>query len=190
MRPLAVTLGVVLLAAGIVRAQEDVQGRMKSWTAALGVECGHCHVPDQWSDSSKPSFLFAQRMSRMVGGLNAGVLRGLEGITCWTCHRGRSIPARLPRAAWEKVQSDHAVEFTGDADRALAMSVYAASLGVDCGHCHAENRADNTKPAWAMVTRMSAIFDDIPKYFEEARQPRTQCYMCHQGAVTPERRPR
>jgi hypothetical protein len=128
-------------------------------------------------------------MSRMVSGLNAGILKDLGGITCWTCHRGRAIPARVPRADWENIQADHAAEFAGDQDRALAMSVYAASLGVDCSHCHTDNRADNAKPAKAMVTRMSAIFDEIPRYFDGSRQPRTQCYMCHQGAVKPERQP-
>jgi hypothetical protein len=189
MRSFAVTVGVVLLAASLVRAQEDVQVRMQSWSTALGVECGHCHVLNQWSDASKPVFGFAQRMSRMVNGLNAGALKDLGGVTCWTCHRGRTIPARVPRGEWEKIQVDHAAEFDGNSERALAMSVYAASLGTDCSHCHTANRADNTKPAKAMVARMSAIFDELPKYFDESRQPRTQCYMCHQGKVKPERGP-
>ncbi len=190
MRSFAVAAAFVVGATTGLLAQDDVQARMKTWSMALGVECEHCHVSNQWTDASKPAFGFAQRMMRMVNGLNGGVLKDLGGITCWTCHRGSSIPARVPRDVWEQIQRDHAAEFEGRPNRALAMSVYAASLGVDCSHCHTANRADNTKPAKAMVARMSAVFDEIPKYFDPSRQPRTQCYMCHQGQVTPERRPR
>ena len=67
------------------------------------------------------------------------------------------------------------------------MSVYAASLGVDCTHCHEADRALNTKAPKAMVAKMLPIFEEIPKHFEKARMPVTQCFMCHQGRVTPER---
>ena len=68
------------------------------------------------------------------------------------------------------------------------MSVYSASLGVECSHCHeAGNWTATTKPAHAMVEKMQPIFDEIPKYFDETRRPTTQCFMCHQGGPTPER---
>jgi hypothetical protein len=169
-------------------AQEDVQARMQGWSKALGVECAHCHVVENWTDASKPTFSFAQRMTRMVDGLNAGPLKELGGVTCWTCHRGRSIPARLARATWETIRDEHVAEFDGP-NRAVAMSVYAASLGVDCSHCHEADRTANTKPPKAMVARMLPIFDEIPKHFDDTRRPVTQCYMCHQGKIKPERAP-
>jgi formate-dependent nitrite reductase cytochrome c552 subunit len=163
---------------------------MQAWSKALGVECAHCHIPDQWADASKPAFAFAQRMMRMVDGLNAGPLKDLGGITCWSCHRGRTIPARLPRESWERIRAEHTAEFEGQPNRALAMSVYAASLGVDCSHCHEPVRTENTKAPKAMVVaRMLPIFEEIPKYFDDARKPVTQCYMCHQGKTKPERGP-
>ena len=80
------------------------------------------------------------------------------------------------------------MDFASKPDRALAMSVYSASLGVECTHCHeAGNWAAATKPAHAMVAKMLPIFDEIPKHFDESRRPTTQCYMCHQGGRTPER---
>lgn len=169
-------------------AQDDVQARMQAWSKALGVECTHCHVADQWTDTSKPVHAFAQRMMTMVDGLNAGPMKELGGVTCWTCHRGRSIPPRLARDTWEAIRTEHAAEFEGT-NRAIAMSVYAASLGVDCSHCHDADRKENTKAPKAMVARMLPIFDEIPKHFDETRRPVTQCYMCHQGKITPERSP-
>ena len=72
----------------------------------------------------------------------------------------------------------------------LAMSVYSASLDVECTHCHeAGNWASAAKPAHAMVEKMLPIFDEIPKHFDQSRMPRTQCYMCHQGQRVPSRKP-
>ena len=185
---LAVTIVLLAAPAG---AQDEVQSRMRDWATALGVPCTHCHVADAWVDRSRPAFEFAQRMSRMVAALNSGPLKDVEAIGCWTCHRGQARPARLPRPLWEAVQSAHAADFASKPDRALAMSVYSASLGVECTHCHeAGNWAAAAKPAHAMVGKMLPIFDEIPKHFDKSRMPLTQCYMCHQGKTIPERQPK
>lgn len=191
MRRFPIALLVVVAWTAAPAAQSDVQVRMRAWSAALGVQCAHCHLDEAWSDQSKPVFAFAQRMHRMLDALNAGLLKDVEAMTCWTCHRGLTRPARLPRPLWEGVQSAHAADFTAKPDRALAMSVYSASLGVECTHCHeAGNWPAATKPAHAMVDKMLPIFDEIPKHFDKARMPTTQCYMCHQGQRIPERAPR
>ena len=193
MNRLMIAFAAVVVAApcAVIDAQEDVQARMRRWSLSLGVQCVYCHVPDAWTDGVKPAYEFAQRMNRMVTALNAGPLKGVEAITCWTCHRGQSRPARLPRPLWEGIQAAHAADFASKPDRALAMSVYAASLGVECTHCHEPgNWTSAVKPAHAMVEKMLPIFDEIPKHFDQSRRPTTQCYMCHQGILTPERRPR
>ena len=184
-------VAIVLFSAATRASQEDVEARMRAWATALGVECAHCHVAGSWTDTSKPAFEFAHRMSRMVAALNAGPLKDVEPIACWTCHRGQARPARLPRPLSEGIQSAHAADFASKPDRALAMSVYAASLGVACTHCHeARNWTAAAKPAHAMVEKMLPIFDEIPKHFDKSRMPQTQCYMCHQGQTIPERQPK
>ena len=171
-------------------AQTDTQARMRAWSTALGVQCTHCHVADAWTDGSKPTHEFAQRMRRMVDALNTGALTRVEPITCWTCHRGQPRPARLPRSLWEGIQSAHTADFATKPDRAVAMSVYSASLGVECTHCHEAGKwTVASKPAHAMVNQMMPIFDEIPKHFDKSRMPLMQCFMCHQGQRTPERRP-
>ena len=168
-----------------------VMARSAPWAAAPGVQCAHCHVDDAWTDASKPTFDFARRMRNMVQGINDGPLKSVEPITCWTCHRGEAKPARLPVAAWQSIREQHVGEFTSP-NAALAMSVYSASLGVECSYCHEPGSfTAPTKPAYAMVARMEAIFDEIPKHFADSpRKPVTQCYMCHQGQRMPERRPK
>ncbi len=177
---------VVMATAVPAVAQDDVATRMTAWSKALGVECTHSHVEGNWTDASKPTFGFAQRMNRMVAALNAGPLRDVGAISCWTCHRGRSTPARLPRASWEKIRDDYQAELA----KRPTHAVYPASLGVECSHCHGADRTLTTKAPMAMVAKMMPIFDEIPKHFDKAvRMPVTQCYMCHQGRVKPERIP-
>ena len=184
----AVLAAVVSGAAPVSESRtQEVTARMQAWSAALGVDCTHCHRAGQWADESMPTFAFARRMQAMVEGLNSGPLRGIGEITCATCHRGKPIPNRLPRRAWETTLADHEAEFAGNKNRGLAMSVYSASLGVDCSHCHETDRSLNTKPPKAIVAKMLPIFDEIPKYFDDTRRPVTQCYMCHQGKIKPER---
>ena len=165
----------------------------RSYNRSLGVDCEHCHSVNDFSDASKPTLDFARRMEKMVLALNEGPLQPMGGISCWSCHRGSAVPARIPRSDWESIATTHASDFAGRPEPlALTMSVYAASLGVDCSHCHvAGDWTAASKPPHEMVKRMLPIFDLIPEYFDRAvRMPRTQCYMCHQGRVRVERTPR
>jgi hypothetical protein len=186
----SVAVVLTLCGAGLQAEGPSDHAVSRLYNRSLGVGCDHCHALNDFADSGKPTFDFARRMERMVRGLNDGPLKELCCISCWSCHRGRATPARLPRADWESIATTHAADFAGGRDGlGLAMSVYAASLGVDCSHCHAPGDwTDASKPPRQTVRLMSTIFDLIPAYFDNAvRMPRTQCYMCHQGHVSVER---
>ena len=76
---------------------------------SLGVHCDHCHVqatPDlsrtpsnaggwQWDRDDKLAKRRAREMMKMVAGLNASSFGGDARVTCYTCHRGGTEPARL-----------------------------------------------------------------------------------------------
>lgn len=155
------------------------------------MECLDCHSPQGSGVPAPPRFHFAQRMVRMVQGLNDGRLKPFGGVTCWTCHRGRSKPPRLPRGSWEAVQAEHSPVFVGPrSDYAVTMSVYTASLGVGCQHCHElEAWAKDSKRQKRIAREMARLFEEIPTYFEATRMPRLQCFMCHQGEQKPRRAP-
>lgn len=185
-----VLTALTILISSADAAQSDGHERSRAYNVALGVNCDHCHVETEWRAATKPTFEFARRMAAMVRGLNAGPLSGRTPISCWSCHRGQPVPARLPRAAWEDVASVQAPAFVGaSAEQRLTMSVYAASLGVGCGHCHVTpDWANGSSPRHATARSMAAIFDLIPTFFDPAvRMPRTQCYMCHHGRPSVER---
>ena len=75
---------------------------------SLGVRCDYCHVqatPDftktpanvggwVWDSDDKPQKRTAREMMQMVIALNAGSFKGESRITCYTCHRGSTQPAR------------------------------------------------------------------------------------------------
>jgi hypothetical protein len=192
-RSVAVAI-IVTAGAVIVRAQATAtpdHATTRGYNVALGVACEHCHTSGNFADATKPTFDFARRMARMVEGLNDGPLKTLSGVTCWSCHRGHTAPPRLPRADWESIAAAHAQEFAGRDTLSLSMSVYSASLGVACSHCHVDGDwAAASKRPYQMVARMATIFELIPTYFDSAvREPRTQCYMCHQGRTRVERTP-
>jgi hypothetical protein len=189
------TFTLAILVAALAAAPESMpdHATSKAYNRALGVECAHCHT-DDFADRSKPALDFALRMERMVAGLNAGPLQDLGGVTCWTCHRGHTVPGRLPAEHWRSVSAAHRADFSGAGEGVdLTMSVYSASLGVECVHCHtAGNWKDASARTHALVRNvMSPIFEMIPKYFEDGpRQPRTQCFMCHHGRTEIPNEPR
>lgn len=77
---------------------------------SLGVRCDYCHVQESpdltrtpsniggwiWDSDDKPQKRTAREMMRMVVDLNAAAFKGEPRITCFTCHRGSTHPARTP----------------------------------------------------------------------------------------------
>jgi len=67
---------------------------------SLGVNCTHCHVPDQWEKDDRPAKQVAREMMKMVGAINNNLLKNIKNlktdsptVNCTTCHRGQIKPA-------------------------------------------------------------------------------------------------
>ncbi|HVG28641.1 MAG TPA: c-type cytochrome [Pyrinomonadaceae bacterium] len=85
--------------------------------ASMGVRCDYCHVTAGknaqgqtnwvWESDDKPQKIAARRMMRMTMQLNQTNLADFHNqkITCYTCHRGSTDPARMP--ALPLAQSGH-----------------------------------------------------------------------------------
>jgi hypothetical protein len=88
---------------------------MRTVAAALGVECGHCHVwtaqgapTNDFPSDLKPEKAKARVMLRMVMDINKTISAGftplgkpaseLVQVQCVTCHRGQVIPTVAPVA--------------------------------------------------------------------------------------------
>lgn len=88
---------------------DELIAAMRGFARGLGVRCDHCHVANppgsaeefDFPNDSKPEKKAARTMLRMVRATNADYLSKVnehgQTVTCWTCHRGQSVPA-LPGA--------------------------------------------------------------------------------------------
>ena len=82
----------------------EVTALMRTFTAALGVQCTHCHVgsPQERFKDEKEQKATARKMLKMVMAVNAdpmGVKAGEPNkVTCYTCHRGVLKPLTAPPA--------------------------------------------------------------------------------------------
>ena len=69
--------------------------------SSLGVKCTYCHVnkDGKWDFPSdeKPEKGTAREMIRMVQGINKANFKGNPAVGCFTCHRGRNEPPRVPQ---------------------------------------------------------------------------------------------
>jgi hypothetical protein len=176
----------------IVTAQDpppqNGHGRAKldEYNRALGVECSHCHVPDQWADDSKAAKATARKMIQMVPMLNVK-LRGVGEVSCWTCHRGQVKPSALPQEAMD-AQIAQWPASVADAHQGtkMTMAVYSASTGLRCGQCHdVTNWKQKSTDKIRMVPRMLSLFAVMQPFMPP--EARTQCYTCHKGSNKPER---
>ena len=90
--------------------QPQVVTIMRAFNAALGVECGHCHI---WTKPGDPSNdmaadtkiekTVAREMMRMTGEINTKLAAAIKKpadqiarVECATCHRGAAIPVTPP----------------------------------------------------------------------------------------------
>ena len=133
-------LGIVMVAASIPSAQAPAAGgqrgaappeptnlkvlpastttaqilpTMRAFSAALGTNCGYCHVwtaagdpSNDYAVDTKPTKLVARVMMQMVGEINqklaANIKKPADQLTavgCMTCQRGEAIPKLPPPAA-------------------------------------------------------------------------------------------
>lgn len=77
---------------------DEVRATMRSFTQALGQRCNFCHVQGDFASDDNPKKTVARSMLTMVGEINAKFPAGKTYVTCYTCHRGKTIPETAPAA--------------------------------------------------------------------------------------------
>jgi hypothetical protein len=193
--PLAALCSAMTLVIAISAAQTpprpDGHGRapLDEYNRALGVECSHCHVPDQWQDESKPPKATARKMTEMVALLNGKLLRGIGEVSCWTCHAGNTQPPRHPRVAIDAQLARWPADVAAaPEDVKLRMAVYSSATGLRCTECHSpENWKRFETDKMRLVPRMAGLFPRMQPFMPPTAQ--TQCYMCHKGENKPKKSP-
>jgi hypothetical protein len=69
---------------------------MASFSRALGVECSHCHVPNQWDQDQVAAKNTARKMLAMVGATIKKYYGGNGPVGCYSCHQGNVKPVLNP----------------------------------------------------------------------------------------------
>ena len=77
---------------------EDVRPMMGAFVRSLGVQCTYCHVQSNFASDENPKKETARMMITMAHDLNTKFPDGKTHVTCYTCHRGKSIPETDPPA--------------------------------------------------------------------------------------------
>ncbi len=77
-----------------IHSRDQLINVMRGFTEALGVNCDFCHNSDNFASDEKIQKRTARLMIKMVANIDSGYLMGpqMEKVTCFTCHRGSSIP--------------------------------------------------------------------------------------------------
>ena len=78
-----------------IPADQVVPG-MQFITASLGVECQFCHVEGAFEKDDKKPKVTARKMMTMMFAINKDNFEGHRAVTCYSCHRGNSVPAGTP----------------------------------------------------------------------------------------------
>jgi Photosynthetic reaction centre cytochrome C subunit len=77
-----------------IHSRDQLMSVMRGFTEALGVKCDFCHNTDNFASDEKMQKRMARVMITMVANIDNNYLVGpqMEKVTCFTCHRGSSIP--------------------------------------------------------------------------------------------------
>jgi photosynthetic reaction center cytochrome c subunit len=83
---------------------DEFMDTMGMFSAALSLNCIDCHVPesvgtwDKFADET-PLKVKTRKMITMVNEINRANFSGVRSVTCYTCHRGDTVPKTLPNLA-------------------------------------------------------------------------------------------
>jgi photosynthetic reaction center cytochrome c subunit len=78
-----------------IPADQLVPG-MQFITASLGAECQFCHVEGAFEKDDKKQKVTARKMMAMMFAINKDSFEGHREVTCYSCHRGNTIPVGTP----------------------------------------------------------------------------------------------
>jgi hypothetical protein len=74
----------------VLQSGDHLMDTMRFFELSLRQDCTHCHVPGDFASDKNPRKVMARNMMQMVATLSQTV--GKNRVTCYTCHRGDTMP--------------------------------------------------------------------------------------------------
>jgi photosynthetic reaction center cytochrome c subunit len=143
---------------------EELVPAMNFIAGSLGVDCDYCHEENFEADKL-PAKSRAREMIRMVHRLNEEDFHSKTEITCFTCHRGQTIPSGLPvlglrQAAAASAQARPRAEALPSVGQVL--DAYVKALG-------GQAALDGVKSRITKTTKInSSDFKETTEVFQQA----------------------
>jgi photosynthetic reaction center cytochrome c subunit len=75
---------------------DQVIPSMQFIAASLGVECEYCHVTHANEKDDKKPKVTARKMINMMMAINNDNFEGRREVSCYSCHRGSTVPVGTP----------------------------------------------------------------------------------------------
>ena len=195
---------------GAVTALRFMAG-MDSMQANLGAKCSLCHATEHFNLDAKPEKLRARQMIQMAFEVDRDYFRGNPRVSCFTCHRGQSEPAKFDMSKLHIAAPQMPLPTLTAADQAkpapqvwkniqvltdvpagkipVVMGVFTGVLGVDCSFCHVDGKWDSDdkheKVRAREMLKMVKFIDGT--YFAPPAKDQVSCWTCHQGQPSPPR---
>jgi len=96
---------------------------MQFIATSLGVGCEFCHVEGAFEKDDKKPKVIARKMMTMMFAINKDNFEGHREVTCYSCHRGSTVPVGTPLVMAEEPKS------TGEAKKAEEKNEGAEANG-------------------------------------------------------------
>jgi len=74
----------------------NIRATMMAFAGAVGQQCFFCHVQGDFASDENPKKIAARHMIQMVNEINAKFPDGKVHVSCYTCHRGATLPLTEP----------------------------------------------------------------------------------------------
>lgn len=174
---------------------------MTEWVAP-GEGCNYCHNPANLADDSKYTKVVSRRMLQMTRDINANWTAHVQdtGVTCYTCHRGKNVPAEIWFDDEPEIKRPMMADRNG---QNLAMpNVGLTSLpGSPLSYYFGDNTKDNIDKIRVATEDWEPTFDDgtiqntemtYALMFHMSESLGVNCNFCHNSrsfANWPESRP-
>lgn len=186
---------------------ESVIPTMEQIRHTIGVDCAYCHVPHDWANDDKKPKQTTRQMFQLLGFIKSTYFARQPKVSCWTCHRAESTPAKLTpdEAAAQRIATmvnvaaadrDKPAEQVFKNIQALkgipagqlpaVMATVSRSLGARCNFCHnPDDFASDEKDAKKTAREMMTMVGGINRQFYSG-DGTVGCFSCHHGRQTPE----
>jgi hypothetical protein len=125
---------------------DDVFPAMQFISAALGVDCEHCHVEHAPEKDDKEEKKTARKMITMTLAINRDSFEGHTEVTCMSCHRGATHPVAIPVIAADEPKPEAAAPNAAELPAASAvLDKYIQAVGGAAAVAKIESRVQKGK---------------------------------------------